>query len=651
MANTPMRPPWPVLAAAAFVFIASSLLAVIVFERTPHIHDEIDYVFQAKLFLSGRLSAPSPCAADFFDFPHMINNGRWYSMYTPGYPLLLAAGLGLGAPWLVNPLLAALCILLFYALGSEVYDRRTGVLAALLGAASIWLLLMSASLMSHTSSLFFASLFLLFFFRSLRTPSAANGLLAGIGLGAMAIIRPYNAVIFGFPFLLVFVLKSLRQFRTRARNMTALAGGAAIFVVALAVYNTLTNGSPFRMGYTLVYGEGVLPGFGHSGLSGTTFTAFQGWENIGFYLKSLNRDLFGWPLSSLAALLPLILIPKRSPQERRKDLLLASGIFSMLAGLFMYGGTFVILGPRLMFETVVLLAILSARGVLEFLRFLESLTVRRTLTARNLTAGLLILLVGHGFFVRFPRWLWPKDTGFINDTIGRNMAGTSPAIGRTLSALPLGRAVVLMRMVWSKNRFFPTGGWGSGFLFNDPDLKADIIYARDQGPDNVRLMDCHPDRRFFLYLGTLERGMLFPLERTGDSFAAGPPVISAPNGRGRVRLVDRPQQIFTLYSKEFKAFLDELARSTNWTDWDVPYFIERGVHYRRNLDYRRAAFAFEAALQVETDPLWRDTLLNQLQTCYLKLGLRAEAARIRRRMTESGFNPKTYYGVLPERGF
>jgi hypothetical protein len=645
------RLPWPVLAAAAFVLVFTSLFSWLVFEHTPRIHDEIDYVFQARLFASGRLYAPSPCAKDFFDFPHMINDGRWYSMYTPGYPLLLAVGLLAGAPWLVNSLLAALSILLFYALGTEIYDRRTGILAALLGAASPWFLLMSSSLMSHTSSLFFASLFLLYLFRSLKTPTPANGLRAGCCWGAAALIRPYNAVVFAIPFLLVLGWKSLRNIRKRAGNLAALAGGAAAFLFGLAVYNTLTNGSPFKMGYTLVYGESVYPGLGRSGLPGMAFTAFQAWDNIGRYLAALNRDLFGWPLTSLWALLPLILVTRRPAPDKRKDLLLAAGILSLLAGLFIYWGTFVVLGPRLMFEAVVALVILSARGILELVRVFEAGIARGARAARFGTAGLLVLFIGYGFFVRFPRWIWPKDTGYSFETIGRNLAGTSPAIGRTLRTLPLGRAVVFIKHLWSPNRFFPTGAWSSGFLFNDPDLKADIIYARDKGADNIRLMDCHPDRRYFIYLGNLERGVLIPLTRTGAAVSAGSPIPYVPTRRGRVRLVDRPQAIFKLYSKDFESFLDELARTSDWTVWDVPHLLERGVSYRRNLDFRRAAFAFEAALQVETDPLWRDTLLNQLQACYFKIGLRAEADRIRRRMADSGYNPKKYYNLFPERGF
>ncbi len=85
--------PLPVILASVFVFVFCNLFSYFVFNHIPHVHDEIDYLFQAKLFRSGRLFAPSPCAKEAFDFPHMINNGRWYSQYTPGYPFLLTLGL------------------------------------------------------------------------------------------------------------------------------------------------------------------------------------------------------------------------------------------------------------------------------------------------------------------------------------------------------------------------------------------------------------------------------------------------------------------------------------------------------------------------------------------------------------------------------
>src|SRR4030066_2091168 len=135
--------PLPVIIASVFALVFCSLFSTLVFERIPHINDENAYLFQAKLFQSGRLHAPSPCGREFFDFPHIINNGKWYSIYPPGFPLLLVVGLILRSPWLINPILAALAVLLFFLLGQEIYNRSVGIIAALLAAISPWFLLMS----------------------------------------------------------------------------------------------------------------------------------------------------------------------------------------------------------------------------------------------------------------------------------------------------------------------------------------------------------------------------------------------------------------------------------------------------------------------------------------------------------------------------
>lgn len=196
--------PLPVIGAALFVFIFCNLFSFFIFEHIPHVNDEIAYLFQAKLFLSGKLYAPSPCAKEAFDFPHMINNGRWYSIYPPGYPFLLMLSLIFKVPWVLNPLLASIAILLFYLIGKEIYNQKTGLLASLLGSVSIWFLLMSSTMMSHTSSMFFYTLFLFFLFRSLKKPTLANGLAAGACFGTAFLIRPYNALFFLSPLSYIF---------------------------------------------------------------------------------------------------------------------------------------------------------------------------------------------------------------------------------------------------------------------------------------------------------------------------------------------------------------------------------------------------------------------------------------------------------------
>lgn len=165
------RVPKLVLGCAIFVFLFSTLYNIIIFERVPHIHDEIAYLFQAQIFMTGHLYAHSPCARTSFDFPHIINNGRWYSIYPPGFPFLLMIGLILRAPFIINPSFAALSVVLFYFIGKETFDKRTGIYASVLGSLSPWLLLMSATFLSHTTSMFFNALFLLFLLKTLRSPS------------------------------------------------------------------------------------------------------------------------------------------------------------------------------------------------------------------------------------------------------------------------------------------------------------------------------------------------------------------------------------------------------------------------------------------------------------------------------------------------
>jgi asparagine N-glycosylation enzyme membrane subunit Stt3 len=89
--------------------------------------DNIDQVFHAKIFLNGHLTVPSHQYKEFFDFTHNINNGKWYSEYPPGHTFTLMLGLLLGAPWIVNPLLGSLSIVLFYLIGREVFDEKIGV--------------------------------------------------------------------------------------------------------------------------------------------------------------------------------------------------------------------------------------------------------------------------------------------------------------------------------------------------------------------------------------------------------------------------------------------------------------------------------------------------------------------------------------------
>ena len=103
----------------------------------------------------------------------MVNNGKFYSWAPPGWPLLLLPGVLLGVPWLVNPVLGALTLLVVYRLGELVYDRATSLLALFFMLFSPFFLLHSASYFAHPSSLLFIALCVFFYARGIEKRRAA----------------------------------------------------------------------------------------------------------------------------------------------------------------------------------------------------------------------------------------------------------------------------------------------------------------------------------------------------------------------------------------------------------------------------------------------------------------------------------------------
>ena len=115
-----------IIVCSIFMFCMASLIAFVTYDYMPHVSDEISQLFQAKIFLSGHLTAPSPPLPEFFTYAedNIIVTPKWYSQYPPGFSFLLMIGLWLGSPWVINPLLAALSTVLIFLLCRELFDRQ-----------------------------------------------------------------------------------------------------------------------------------------------------------------------------------------------------------------------------------------------------------------------------------------------------------------------------------------------------------------------------------------------------------------------------------------------------------------------------------------------------------------------------------------------
>lgn len=310
-----------VLFLAGFSFFMSALISRTVFERLPHLEDEVAYLYQAKLLAGGHTVIPSPEPRRAYWQPFIVDRGGLrFGKYSLGWPGTLAGGVLMGQPWVVNAWLAALTVALVYRLGSDVFNRDTGVLAAALTAFSPMALLLNGTLMGHTAALFWVTLFLWAYWQlEHRRRPLRWGVIAGIALGMILINRPLSAVGIAVPFIVwstIRVVKwglpvlflrdvgeSLKSFLARNKEKWQIGALFAIAAMTLLVgaviplYNLAATGDATQNLYVFVWSYdkvGFGEGFGRHG-----HTLEKGIRQARWDLSLTAADMFGWQLGTI----------------------------------------------------------------------------------------------------------------------------------------------------------------------------------------------------------------------------------------------------------------------------------------------------------------------------------------------------------------
>ena len=342
------------LAALTFLLVLTSRIA---FGHHPLLVDSVVQLFQAQIFASGHLTAPAPVAEAFVATQHMlVEDGRWFAQYPPGHPLLLAAGVLAGLPWLVPVLLSLGSALFMYRFAREAWDERTGriVLVLVLFCPFFWF--MGASFMNHVSCLFFVAAFLLAYQRWESGGPAGWALAAGLAIGAAGLVRPLTAVAVAAVFAPIGLVHGLRQRRFPSLALAALGGLAA--AAAYGWFNSATTGDPLTPGYLRLWGASHGIGF-HLSPWGDVHTPLTGLLNEATDLSLLATFFLEWPIP---ALLPAGVYLAVSGGDRWDRRLIAAFLAVPLAYLF-YWHRDSYLGPRFLFTGVAFLIPLTARAL------------------------------------------------------------------------------------------------------------------------------------------------------------------------------------------------------------------------------------------------------------------------------------------------
>ena len=197
-----LAPPWGraridrvALLAAGWTLAVSLTLAILAYQRHPHVPDEVAYLFQARSFAEGMLWLPPPAVPGAFSVDLLyFGADKVYSVFPPGWAAVLSLGVLIGAAWAVNPVLAALNVLLTFLLLDRLYDRRTARIGTILLACSPWSLFLGMSFMAHQLTLTCALAAALGVMATRTSGQARWAWLAGGAMGVVSLLRPLDAL-------------------------------------------------------------------------------------------------------------------------------------------------------------------------------------------------------------------------------------------------------------------------------------------------------------------------------------------------------------------------------------------------------------------------------------------------------------------------
>ena len=475
-------------------FLIPLVLRLRVLHGAPLTDDESAYRFGAELIASGRLWVASPPLKIFFDQNFMVNDGRLYPVYFPGWPALLAFGALVHAPELVNPVLSALTLPALLRVFRHVAGSTWARAGVVLVLSAPFLQIAAATELSHTSC-FFALAWATAMCQRTREPDATWRVHAAFA-GSLALafcIRPQSSAAMGVPLVIVW-LAALRSQRAPDRLRAAAAFLVPAVVLAVLFLATIRaeTGSPWRVGYTR-YGQYMAENgfrfttFGPSDLkavAGFDFTEVgAGIARTAAALFRLNFDLFGWP-SSFVFL--LFAFPGTNRSTRLFWWMAAAYLAPMVFQLDWGVDTF---GPLHAFElTLPLLAltVAGARALGERLTWASATSPQaprwRSTAFSPALFGALIVTAWIGFVpVRL-------------EAVRRIAEHINVAL-RAPERAGLHRAVIFAPLPFAP----PCGGTPRHFVFfrpvNDPDLRNDILWVNQLNlADDHRLLETMPGR-------------------------------------------------------------------------------------------------------------------------------------------------------------
>lgn len=373
--------------AIATLSFTSSLLYVHTYLRGgPRIIDATSYLLQAKTFASGHFAFAPPGALHSYTgrFLVVTPEGHLAVLFPPGFAALLALGVALRVPLLVNPVVGAGLALLTYRLGAQWFSERSGRIAGLLSTLCACLRYHSADTMSHAWSavLVLGALLCATHEHCRRWMPLGAGACAGF----LFATRPVTGLVFGLAALVL----TCRPLDARTRRVVTYVVGALPGLTLWWAYQWLTTGSLWQTTQTEYYARSDFPfGCFRLGFGATIGCRFEHGDFIEKYqsngfgivealqvtarrLMHHHRDVTNLPGLALVGLLAVS--SKTFARRRAVCLLLLVACHMTSYALFYFDGNYPGGGARLFVDVLPLEQVLLGVALQQssFARYLPS---------------------------------------------------------------------------------------------------------------------------------------------------------------------------------------------------------------------------------------------------------------------------------------